>query len=293
MQARQIPTLGHGGFGSVYKGQLRDGQQIAIKRLSKASRQGQEEFMNEVVVISKLQHRNLVRLLGCCIQQAERILIYEYMHNKSLDAILFDSIRKKELDWQKRFKIIEGISRGLLYLHRDSRIKIIHRDLKVSNILLDEELNPKISDFGLAKIFRSNEDQANTRRVAGTYGYISPEYAMQGLFSEKSDVFSFGVLVLEIVSGRSNCRLYNMERGSQTLLGYVWRLWNESNLVSFIDSEIQYGSYEDILREIDNLPIPRQPAYILNEMGFNHESSLETLGLHSANFVSITDISGR
>ncbi|KAK4253943.1 hypothetical protein QN277_009386 [Acacia crassicarpa] len=314
--------LGHGGFGSVYKGQLRDGQQIAIKRLSKASRQGQEEFMNEVVVISKLQHRNLVRLLGCCIQQAERILIYEYMHNKSLDAILFDSIKKKELDWQKRLKIIEGISRGLLYLHRDSRIKIIHRDLKVSNILLDEELNPKISDFGLAKIFRSNEDQANTRRVAGTYGYISPEYAMQGLFSEKSDVFSFGVLVLEIVSGRSNCRLYNMERKSQTLLGYVWRLWNESNLVSFIDSEIQYqGSYEDILRcihigllcvqesakerptmanvvsmlrcEIDKLPIPRQPAYILNEMGFNHESTLETLGLHSANLVSISDISGR
>ncbi|XP_028801030.1 G-type lectin S-receptor-like serine/threonine-protein kinase At1g11330 [Neltuma alba] len=160
--------LGRGGFGSVYKGQLKDGQHIAIKRLSKASRQGQEEFMNEVVVISKLQHRNLVRLLGCCIQQAERILIYEYMHNKSLDAILFDSIKKKELDWEKRFKIIEGISRGLLYLHRDSRIKIIHRDLKVSNVLLDEELNPKISDFGMARIFRSNQDQANTRRVAGT-----------------------------------------------------------------------------------------------------------------------------
>ncbi|XP_054778564.1 G-type lectin S-receptor-like serine/threonine-protein kinase At1g11300 isoform X2 [Prosopis cineraria] len=339
--------LGRGGFGSVYKGQLKDGQQIAIKRLSKASRQGQEEFMNEVVVISKLQHRNLVRLLGCCIQQTERILIYEYMHNKSLDAILFDSIKKKELDWQKRFTIIEGISRGLLYLHRDSRIKIIHRDLKASNILLDEELNPKISDFGIARIFRSNEEQANTRRVAGTYGYISPEYAMQGQFSEKSDVFSFGVLMLEIVSGRSNSRLNNVE-GSQTLLGYVsifctyyccryklssfmhgfflyfqvWKLWKEDNLVSFIDLEMQHqGSCEDILRcvhigllcvqelvkerptmanvvsmlssEIANLPLPRQPAYILNETGFNFEPASEAQSSHSANFVSITSITGR
>ncbi|XP_054778350.1 uncharacterized protein LOC129286414 [Prosopis cineraria] len=310
--------LGRGGFGSVYKGQLKDGQLIAIKRLSKASRQGQEEFMNEVIVISKLQHRNLVRLLGCCIQQDERMLIYEYMQNKSLDTILFDPIKKKQLDWQKRFKIIEGISRGLLYLHRDSRIKIIHRDLKVSNILLDEELNPKISDFGMARIFRSNEDQASTRKVVGTFGYISPEYAMQGQFSEKSDVFSFGVLLLEIVSGRSNSRLHNME-GSQTLLGYVWKLWNEDNLVPFIDSEIFYqGSCDEMLRcihigllcvqelvkerptmdnvvsmlnsEIVNLPAARQPSYVLNEMGFTSKSTSETETSHSANFVSITEI---
>ncbi|XP_054779126.1 G-type lectin S-receptor-like serine/threonine-protein kinase At1g11330 [Prosopis cineraria] len=313
--------LGRGGFGSVYKGQLKDGQLIAIKRLSKASRQGQEEFMNEVVVISKLQHRNLVRLLGCCIWQDERILIYEYLQNKSLDTILFDPSKNQNLDWQKRFKIIEGISRGLLYLHRDSRIKIIHRDLKVSNILLDEELNPKISDFGMARIFRSNEDQASTRRVVGTFGYISPEYAMQGQFSEKSDVFSFGVLLLEIVSGRSNSRLYNTE-GSQTLLGYAWKLWNEDNLMSFIDSEIHYqGSSNEILRcihigllcvqelakerptidnvvsmlssEIANLPPPRQPSYVLNETGFATKSTSETQTLYSTNFVSITDIIGR
>ncbi|KAM4113291.1 hypothetical protein ACJW30_05G209300 [Castanea mollissima] len=194
--------LGQGGFGSVYKGKLSDGQEIAVKRLSRTSAQGFEEFMNEAVVISKLQHRNLVRLLGCCVEGEERMLIYEYMPNKSLDAFLFDPCKYEPLDWRKRFNIIEGIGRGLLYLHRDSRLRIIHRDLKASNILLDKELNPKISDFGTARIFRGNEDQANTRRVVGTYGYMSPEYAIEGRFSEKSDVFSFGVLLLEIVSGK-------------------------------------------------------------------------------------------
>ncbi|GKV19157.1 hypothetical protein SLEP1_g29451 [Rubroshorea leprosula] len=185
--------LGQGGFGPVYRGTLQNGQEIAVKRLSSASGQGLEEFMNEVFVISKLQHRNLVRLLGCCVEREEKILVYEFMPNKSLDTYLFDPIRKEFLDWRKRFNIIEGISRGLLYLHRDSRLRIIHRDLKASNILLDEELNPKISDFGMARIFRGNEDEANTRRVVGTYGYMSPEYAMVGLFSEKSDVFSYGL----------------------------------------------------------------------------------------------------
>ncbi|XP_075667339.1 G-type lectin S-receptor-like serine/threonine-protein kinase At1g11330 isoform X2 [Castanea sativa] len=210
--------LGQGGFGPVYKGKLSDGQEIAVKRLSRTSAQGLEEFMNEVVVISKLQHRNLVRLLGCCVEGEERMLLYEYMPNKSLDAFLFDPHKERLLDWKKRFNIIEGIGRGLLYLHRDSRLRIIHRDLKASNILLDKELNPKISDFGMARIFGSDEDQANTNRVVGTYGYMSPEYAMEGRFSEKSDVFSFGVLLLEIVSGRRNTSFYNDEQ-SQSLLG--------------------------------------------------------------------------
>ncbi|XP_057796284.1 G-type lectin S-receptor-like serine/threonine-protein kinase At1g11330 isoform X2 [Salvia miltiorrhiza] len=153
--------LGMGGFGPVYEGNMANGDKIAVKRLSSGSGQGSKEFMNEVLVISKLQHRNLVRLLGCCVERGEKMLIYEYMHNRSLDLYLFDKTRDV-LDWRKRFNIMEGIGRGLLYLHRDSRLRIIHRDLKPSNVLLDEDLNPKISDFGMARIFGGNQDQANT-----------------------------------------------------------------------------------------------------------------------------------
>ncbi|KAL4598188.1 hypothetical protein ACB092_11G042100 [Castanea dentata] len=193
--------LGEGGFGLVYKGIFSQGQKIAIKRLSRNSGQGMLEFKNELILISELQHMNLVQLLGFCIHGEERILIYEYMPNKSLDYFLFDSTKSKMLDWPTRFSIIEGIAQGLLYLHKYSRLRVIHRDLKASNILLDENMNPKISDFGMARIFQQNELEANTRRIVGTYGYMSPEYAMEGVFSIKSDVYSFGVLLLEIVSG--------------------------------------------------------------------------------------------
>ncbi|XP_059429237.1 G-type lectin S-receptor-like serine/threonine-protein kinase At1g11410 [Corylus avellana] len=160
--------LGQGGFGPVYKGQLANGQEIAVKTLSKSSKQGIEEFKNEVKLIAKLQHRNLVRLFGCCIHNGEKMLIYEYMPNKSLDFFIFDEIRRKLLDWRKRFDIISGIARGVLYLHQDSRLKIIHRDLKASNVLLDAAMNPKISDFGLARMFGDDQDEANTRKVVGT-----------------------------------------------------------------------------------------------------------------------------
>ncbi|KAL3577591.1 hypothetical protein D5086_019095, partial [Populus alba] len=196
--------LGEGGFGPVYKGTLTDGREIAVKRLSKNSRQGLDEFKNEVKHIVKLQHRNLVRLLGCCIERDENMLVYELLPNKSLDFYIFEETRILLLDWPKRYNIINGIARGLLYLHQDSRLRIIHRDLKTSNILLDDEMNPKISDFGLARSFGENEIEATTNKVAGTYGYISPEYANYGLYSLKSDVFSFGVLVLEIVGGYRN-----------------------------------------------------------------------------------------
>ncbi|KAJ4841991.1 hypothetical protein Tsubulata_005423 [Turnera subulata] len=229
--------LGQGGYGPVYKGMLKDGQEIAVKRLAKNSRQGQDEFKNEVMHIVKLQHRNLVKLLGCCIQDDEKMLIYEFMPNKSLDFFIFDPERNKLLDWPMRYQIINGIARGLLYLHQDSRLRIIHRDLKASNVLLDHEMNPKISDFGLARSFGGNETEVNTNKVAGTYGYISPEYAIDGMYSVKSDVFSFGVMVLEIVSGDRN-RGYRHPDHSLNLLGHAWRLFKEERSEELIAASI-------------------------------------------------------
>ncbi|KAH9622490.1 hypothetical protein KSS87_017171 [Heliosperma pusillum] len=218
--------LGTGGFGSVYRGSLPDGQEIAVKRLSNVSVQGEEEFRTEVVLIAKLQHRNLVRMLGYCVKADEKILVYEYMPNGSLDSCLFDETLSVNLDWEKRFDIISGIARGLLYLHQDSRLRIIHRDLKPSNVLLDDDLNPKISDFGIARIVEGKQTESNTKRVVGTYGYMSPEYAYEGIFSVKSDVFSFGVVVLETISGRRNSRIFIYEHGL-SLLGHAWKLWSE------------------------------------------------------------------
>ncbi|CAL9013871.1 unnamed protein product [Prunus brigantina] len=230
--------LGEGGFGPVYKGILPELQEVAIKRLSKKSGQGHEEFMNELKLIAKLQHTNLVRLLGCCIEKEEMILIYEYMLNRSLDKFLFDPLEKTKLDWGKRFQIIEGIAQGLLYIHKYSRLKIIHRDLKASNVLLDGSMNPKISDFGMARIFGMNQTEANTNRVVGTYGYMSPEYALYGHFSEKLDVFSFGVLLLEIVSGKKNASFYRFEN-SRTLAGWAWELWKEGRGMEVIDESVR------------------------------------------------------
>ncbi|KAM3747669.1 hypothetical protein ACB098_05G052300 [Castanea mollissima] len=229
--------LGEGGFGPVYKGKLADGREIAIKRLSKSSGQGLLEFKNEVILIAKLQHTNLVRLLGFCIQEEENMLIYEYMPNKSLDIFLFDSTKKCILNWKTRFNIIEGIAQGLVYLHKYSRLRIVHRDLKASNILLDEEMNPKISDFGLARIFGLKESEENTNRVVGTYGYMSPEYAMNGVVSIKTDVFSFGVLLLEIVSGKKNNSRYHSDH-PLNLIEYAWKLWNEGKDLELIDPTI-------------------------------------------------------
>ncbi|XP_019072559.2 G-type lectin S-receptor-like serine/threonine-protein kinase At4g27290 [Vitis vinifera] len=229
--------LGEGGFGPVYKGILQEGQEIAVKMMLKTSRQGLEELKNEAESIAKLQHRNLVKLLGCCIHGRERMLIYEYLPNKSLDLFIFDQMRSVVLDWPKRFHIINGIARGLLYLHQDSRLRIIHRDLKAENILLDNEMSPKISDFGIARSFGGNETEANTTRVAGTLGYMSPEYASEGLYSTKSDVFSFGVLVLEIVSGKRNIGFNHPDRNIN-LLGHAWTLYKEDRSSEFIDASL-------------------------------------------------------
>ncbi|KAF2304024.1 hypothetical protein GH714_026439 [Hevea brasiliensis] len=205
--------LGQGGYGPVYKGTLQDGKDVAIKRLYSISGQGMVEFRNEMMLISKLQHRNLVRLLGCY------------------------PARKIEVDWSRRFNIIIRVARALLYLHRDSCLRVIHRDLKVSNILLDEKMNPKISDFGLARIFEGIQDLGSTHRVVGTIGYMAPEYLLGGIFSEKSDVFSFGVFTLEIVSGKKvNSIQYDEQHMS--LLTYAWTLWSESKGIRMIDEAL-------------------------------------------------------
>ncbi|XP_057791271.1 uncharacterized protein LOC131008406 [Salvia miltiorrhiza] len=235
--------IGEGGFGPVYKGILSAEQVIAVKRMSKNSGQGPEEFKNELILIAKLQHRNLVRILGCCIEGEEKMLIYEYMQNKSLDYFIFDQERRPLLTWPKRFDIIMGIARGMVYLHNDSRVKIIHRDLKASNILLDENLNAKISDFGLARMFEGDQSTARTKRVAGTYGYMAPEYAFDGKFSVKSDIFSFGVVILEIVSGKKNTG-FKHPSCYQNLLEQAWLLWQENRELEMMDTSYK-SSYTE------------------------------------------------
>ncbi|CAH8304481.1 unnamed protein product [Eruca vesicaria subsp. sativa] len=232
--------LGEGGFGEVYKGTLSSGTEVAVKRLSKMSGQGTREFRNEAVLVSKLQHRNLVRLLGFCLEGKEKILIYEFVPNKSLDYFLFDPEKQCQLDWTQRYKIIGGIARGILYLHQDSQLTIIHRDLKASNILLDADMVPKISDFGLSTIFGIEQTQGNTNRIAGTYAYMSPEYAMQGQFSMKSDIYSFGVLILEIISGKKNSSVYQMDETSTAgnLVNNAWRLWRNGSPLELLDPAI-------------------------------------------------------
>ncbi|THG11931.1 hypothetical protein TEA_009552 [Camellia sinensis var. sinensis] len=243
--------LGQGGFGVVYKGRFPNGKEIAVKRLSKNSSQGELEFKNEVMLLAKLQHRNLVKLLGFGLERTEKVLIYEFVTNLSLDYFIFDSINHAHLDWDRRYKIIGGIARGLLYLHEDSRLRIIRRDLKTSNVLLDAEMNPKISDFGLARLFVLDETQGNTSRVVGTNGYIAPEYIIHGQFSVKY-VFSFGVLVLEIVSGRKNNYFHDEE--NENLLSYAWKSWREGTISNMIDLTLNNSSRcEDSISTEENV----------------------------------------
>ncbi|KAJ6846616.1 receptor-like serine/threonine-protein kinase SD1-8 [Iris pallida] len=313
--------LGEGGFGPVFMGTLEDGQQIAVKRLAKTSVQGRTEFRNEMELIAKLQHRNLVRLLGCCVHGEEKMLLYEYMPNKSLDVFLFDRTKCALLDWKTRYGIIMRIARGLLYLHQDSRLRIIHRDLKASNILLDKEMNPKISDFGMARIFGGDETVVNTRKVVGTYGYMSPEYAMDGVFSVKSDVFSFGVLVLEIISGKKNRGVF-FAKADLNLLLQAWSMWKEGTSLDLIDESVspKYSADEALRcikvgllcvqeRPEDRptmssvvlmlgsgsalLPQPKQPGFVSTKGRFEYSSSTSKQTSYSVNEMSVTICEGR
>ncbi|KAL9249078.1 Cysteine-rich receptor-like protein [Drosera capensis] len=372
--------IGKGGFGIVYKGMLENGQEIAVKRLTTNSEHNTEELKNEVVLVAKLQHRNLVRLMGFCLAGEEKLLVFEFVPNKSLDYFLFDQAKKEQLDWKRRYKIIEGVARGLLYLHEDSRHRIIHRDLKAGNILLDADMMPKISDFGTARLVgmdaslnetqqvagtlfhesdQSKKEQLDwkrrykiiegvargllylhedsrhriihrdlkagnilldadmmpkitdfgtarlvgmdaslneTQRVAGTLGYMAPEYILQGQFSVKSDVYSFGVLTLEIISGK-RVRSFDQSGKAQDLLNDAWNCWNSGGEFEFMDDTLRNSQYSSTSNEVRNcihlgllcvqadidkrpimasvvnrlnslslntLPVPQQPAYISN-----------------------------
>ncbi|XP_029126511.1 cysteine-rich receptor-like protein kinase 10 isoform X2 [Cajanus cajan] len=254
--------LGQGGFGAVYWGKLSNEQMIAVKRLSSDSGQGDTEFKNEVLLLAKLQHRNLVRLLGFCLEGRERLLVYEFVPNKSLDYFIFDPTMKSQLDWEMRYKIIR-----------------------------DEEMNPKIADFGMARLVLVDQTQVNTRRIVGTYGYMAPEYAMHGQFSVKSDVFSFGVLILEIVSGHKNSGIRNQE-SFEDLLSFAWKNWKEGTALNIVDPSLNNNSRNEMMRSIHigllcvqenssdrptmatimlmlnsyslSLPIPTEPAFYIN-----------------------------
>ncbi|KAL9298135.1 hypothetical protein ACSQ67_024031 [Phaseolus vulgaris] len=251
--------LGEGGFGSVHKGTLNDGRAIAVKRLSVGSNQGKSQFVTEIATISAVQHRNLVKLYGCCIKGREKLLVYEYLANKSLDQALFGN--RLTLNWSTRYDICMGVARGLTYLHEESRLRIIHRDVKASNILLDDELIPKISDFGLAKLYDDKMTHMSTR-VAGTIGYLAPEYAMRGHLTEKADVFSFGVMALELVSGRPNS-YSNMEEEKVYLLEWAWEL-HESNCISdLVDPRLIEFDEEEVKRIVGIVLLCSQASPIL------------------------------
>lgn len=230
--------IGEGGFGPVYKGVLADGGVIAVKQLSSKSKQGNREFVTEIGMISALQHPNLVKLYGCCIEGNQLLLIYEYMENNSLARALFGHKEQPlHLDWKTRKKICIGIARGLAYLHEESRIKIVHRDIKATNVLLDKDLNAKISDFGLAKLNEEENTHISTR-IAGTVGYMAPEYAMRGYLTDKADVYSFGVVTLEIVSGKSNTN-YRPKDEFVYLLDWAYVLQEQGNLLELVDPSLE------------------------------------------------------
>lgn len=265
-----------------------------MKRLERCTNQGQQQFKNEVTLMARLQHKNLIKLHGYCLEEGERLLILEFAPNASLEGFISDSVKRTSLSRERRLSIIRGIARGLLYLHEDSPLRIIHRDVKPGNVLLDENMNPKISDFGTARLFVLDQSRENTARIAGTFGYMAPEYVKHGEISVKTDVYSFGVVVLEIISGKKNS-YFSVSGNSEHLLSYAWKNWRKGTPFRLIDPMLNGSSRNEMSRCIQmallcvqenitrrptmasvvlmlesqstNIPTPTRPAYLTDASG--------------------------
>ncbi|RXH90704.1 hypothetical protein DVH24_035468 [Malus domestica] len=247
----QENKLGEGGFGDIYKGTLNNVKIVAVKKLvALQSDRAKANFLNEVKLISNVHHRNLIRLLGCCSKGPELLLIYEYMANSSLDRFLFGNFRpfsparskKGSLNWKQRTDRIIGTARGLAYLHEEFHVCIIHRDIKTSNILLDDSFEPRISDFGLARLLPDDQTHLSTR-FAGTLRYTAPEYAIHGQLSEKVDTYSYGVVVLEIISGQKSSELKSDAMG-EFLLEKAWKLYENGSHLELVDATLDPNDHK-------------------------------------------------
>ncbi|XP_031107947.1 cold-responsive protein kinase 1-like [Ipomoea triloba] len=242
--------LGEGGFGDVYKGTLKNGDVVAVKKLATISNRVKADFETEVRLITNVHHRNLIRLLGCSAKGEELLLVYEYMANGSLDKYIYGE-KRGMLNWKQRFDIIFGTARGLAYLHDQFHVCIIHRDIKSSNILLDDDFQPKIADFGLARLLPENQSHLSTK-FAGTLGYTAPEYAIRGHLTEKVDTYSFGVVVLEIVSGRRSSDI-QLEPVTEYLLEQAWKLYENDEHLELVDESLDPNEYnpEEVKRILE------------------------------------------
>ncbi|KAG0612458.1 hypothetical protein M758_6G029300 [Ceratodon purpureus] len=237
--------LGEGGFGAVYKGTLVDGSVVAVKQLLTRAQQNMDDFLNEVVLLTTVKHRNLVKLKGCCLRGDRRLLVYEFVDNYDLAETLFERRGNQLVTWPARFNICLGVAQGLHYLHAGVDPRIIHRDIKANNILLDQSLHPKIADFGLAMLFPNEDTHVTIVQIAGTKGYLAPEYATRGQVSDKVDVFSFGVLALEVVSGRKNIS-FDVPPEEAYLTDWAWKLNEEGRLMELVDPSISIQLDEEV-----------------------------------------------
>ncbi|XP_031132184.1 cysteine-rich receptor-like protein kinase 2 [Ipomoea triloba] len=267
--------LGQGGYGIVYKGVMEDGREIAVKRLFFNYKYRAADFYNEINIISNIAHKNLVRLLGCNCSGLESLLVYEFMPNQSLDRFIFDSNKGKDLNWERRLNIIIGITEGLIYLHENSQARIIHRDIKASNILLDQRFRAKIADFGLARSFQEDKSHISTA-IAGTLGYMAPEYLIYGQLTEKADVYSFGVLLLEIVMGTQNNKSKNIEYSS-SVINVAWMHFQEGTIEELFDTNLMLHNYHDINVKIEVFRVVHIGLLCIQEEPFHRPSMSKVL----------------